>query len=403
MEQEYDWIKELLHELAREYKKIAILPMGKWGRMCREILQDELCMQDFLCLDNNNYDNKTVFPINRVENWDEETLYLIAVENEQICREIEEQCKKYVNVSQIKKLFSAESIPHICNVYGQVHLDFLCVGFQKCGTSSLHNALIRHPSIFCPQIKESFFAHQMYSPIAHEKFRRAYVDSCEKKIVGGIEPSYTSCADTVFQYFGSELKIFMCVRNPREALYSKFKMNMRNSAESLYYMNKYRKISPAVFEEWVDRENYKEVYKYIDCIYDYLNYYSKENVKIVVFEELISNTEITMNNLQRYLGVDADCMVKYDKMPHSNEGSKVPKNLASVYVNQQVLELIYEQTDIEMQMAIINLWRQIKEITNIEYYETMNKATAEKLDMYYAESIRKLEEFMGRSLKGIWY
>lgn len=131
MHQEREWIREQLKFLKQGYKKIALLPMGKWGKICGEILQDELCNQEILCLDNNNYDNKTVFPIDREENWDEETLYLITVENEEISDEIENQCKKYVDISQIKKLFSPESIPQICKVYGKVHLDFLCVGFQK--------------------------------------------------------------------------------------------------------------------------------------------------------------------------------------------------------------------------------------------------------------------------------
>ncbi len=403
MHQEREWIREQLKFLKQGYKKIALLPMGKWGKICGEILQDELCNQEILCLDNNNYDNKTVFPIDREENWDEETLYLITVENEEISSEIENQCKKYVDISQIKKLFSPESIPQICKVYGKVHLDFLCVGFQKCGTSSLQDVLMKHPDIFLPSNKENYFANNIYSSIAHENFQRVYKDSYKKKIVGGIEPTYISCADTVFQYFGLELKIFMCVRNPREALYSKFKMNMRDSIETVYYMNKYGKISPEVFEEWIDRENDKEDYKYIDCINDYLKYYDKENIKIVVFEELISNTRSTMNDLQRYLGVDADCMVNYENLPHLNGGATVPKDLASVYVNQNVFALVNNQTDIELQTAINNLRGEISELTNIEYYEEMNRATVEKLNIYYADSIRKLETFMGKSLKGIWY
>lgn len=403
MGREYDWIREWLRTLAQEYRKIAILPMGKWGKICRGILQDEMHMQDVLYLDNHNYDGKTVFSGNRKENWDEENLYLITAENKQVCRELEEQCGKFVDVSQIKVLFSHEAIPSICKAYGHVSLNFLCVGFQKCGTSSLQEMLSGHSDIFLPRTKETFLAHQMYSLVAHENFQKVYAGSSEKKFVGGIEPTYWNLADTVFQYFGPDLKIFMCARNPREALYSKFKMNMRDSAETAYYMEKYGRISPDVFEEWVDRENDKAVYRYMDCVKSYLRYYSKEQIKIVIFEELISYTEKVMNDLQEYLGVDAERKVKYDKMPLVNEGPTVPKDLASVYVNKQIFDLVCRQTDVELQIAVNNLRGQISELTNIEYHEAMNQATIEKLDVYYKDSIGKLEAFMGRSLEGIWY
>lgn len=377
--------------------------MGMWGKICKQILEDEIGMSNILCLDNYNFNNQTIFPFNRKENWDNDTLYIIAAKDEKICQELGEQCKKYVESSQIERLFSFAAIPQLCNMYGHTHLDFLCVGFQKCGTSSLQEMLIGHPDIFLPKVKETFFAHHIYSPTAHENLQKVYIGSEKKKIVGGIEPTYVNCAEAVLHYFGPELKIFMCVRNPRKALYSLFKMNMRDSKETLYYMEKYGKISAEVFAEWVDRECDKETFKYIECVKKYLKYYRRENIKIVIFEELISNPEQMMNELQEYVGVSSNCRVKYDKFLHLNEGSTVPRDLASVYVNQQIFYLVCSQTNVELELAINDLRGRISEITNIEYSEEMNADTAEKLDSYYRDSILELETFIGKSLKGIWY
>ena len=73
---DYDWIYEKLERYMSRTKKIAILPMGKWGNVCRKVLQD-MGVKDILCLDNYNYDNNTVFPLDRKENWDEDTLYIV--------------------------------------------------------------------------------------------------------------------------------------------------------------------------------------------------------------------------------------------------------------------------------------------------------------------------------------
>ena len=38
-----------------------------------------------------------------------------------------------------------------------IHLDFLCVGFGKCGTSSLHAALKKNKKVFLPKKKETLY------------------------------------------------------------------------------------------------------------------------------------------------------------------------------------------------------------------------------------------------------
>ena len=43
-----------------------------------------------------------------------------------------------------------------------VPLDFLCVGFTKCGTSSLQAALVKHPEIYLPKKKETNSSSQKY-------------------------------------------------------------------------------------------------------------------------------------------------------------------------------------------------------------------------------------------------
>ncbi len=400
---DYDWIYEKLERYMSRTKKIAILPMGKWGNVCRKVLQD-MGVKDILCLDNYNYDNNTVFPLDRKENWDEDTLYIITAQNIEVCQDIQGQLEQYIDHAKIGKLFFYDNV--FCETYGRVHLDFLFVGFQKCGTSSLQDALMCNSNIFLPKTKETFFVKNIHLPYAQKNFHQLYAGSSEKAIVGGIETGYLTAenASVVFKYFGSELKIMMLVRNPRDAVYSLFKMHMRNSSSAaIRYMNKYGKISPKVFAEWVESENYKNIYKYMDCVKEYLKYYKKENIKIIVFEDLVRDTSHSMDELQKYIGLKSSHRLQYDQMPHVNEGSKVPRDLASIYINQELVKLVYAQTDIELQTKINNLRGKISTITNEDYVEDMLKKTAAKLDIFYKDSIQELEDFMGRSMKKIWY
>lgn len=404
--QQYKWIIDKVQWYADHYEKLVVVPMGKWGEFCRGILHGKKNRENILYLDNYCFDNKSVFPIERKENWHSDFLYLITAENKDVCRQIEDQLEKNINKSQIGKLFFCDE--PLYKYYGKVHLDFLCVGFPKCGTTSLHAALSQNSNIFLPRVKETDFINTDYLPSAHKWYQKLYEGSLKKKIVGGVEPEFLlekSCASKVLNYYGSDLKILMCIRNPRKAVYSFFQMYMRQIRQNAeYYMKKYDKVNPEVFDEWLDRENLKDSFIYMDYINQFLKYYKKSNIKIIIFEELISDTQRIMSEIQEYIGLDAEYRINYSKMPHSNTGSTRPQNYACVCINEQLIALEYEQIDFELREEIKRLREEISKTFLLENFnDAMNDATAQKLDAYYEESIHELEKFLGKSLQGIWY
>lgn len=398
----YEWVEEKVRIFADQNKKFVIVPMGKWGQTCRDILKNQLGKKDILCLDNHKSNNIDIFPLEGEDNWDPDAIYLVTVEDAKVCKEIVAQLRKHINPSQIVRLFSSDGL---CEIYGRVHLDFLFVGFQKCGTSSLQDALIQNPNIYLPPNKETLFVSQMNSPIAHENFRQIYAESIGRNLsVGGIEPTYTKLANDVYHYFGPDIKILMCVRDPKEAAYSLFKMHMRISHKNtLYYMKKYGQISPDVFAEWVEKEDDKDDFKYINYVREYLKFFPKSSIKIIIFEDLINKTEKIMDEIQEFIGLSSEKRVKYKKIPHTNAGTIVPRNLASVYISKQIYWLVSTQTDIELQTEINNQWGRMDSILNVEYSEKMYNETAIKLNKYYKDSIYELEKFLNRSMKGLWY
>ena len=89
------------------------------------------------------------------------------------------------------------------------HMDFLCVGFTKCGTTSLSNALRECPEIVLPKGKETFYMHwrNKYDD-APERFRHKYFPEQDPdKLYGDIEPSYHGSARNVYECFGPEVKL----------------------------------------------------------------------------------------------------------------------------------------------------------------------------------------------------
>lgn len=402
-------IKEKLMEYIKITRKIAIIPMGKWGKICKEILEndlrEEIKNKDVLYLDNYYYDNETVYSVEREENWHPDRLYLITAMNENVQKEIKTQILKYIDESQLLNLFE-DLITKWTELYGKIHLDFLCCGFMKCCTTSLHVALKQNSHIYLPDIKETQFIENIYWSNAHRILHQAYPsDRTSGKIVGGIEASYFRSAKEVRNYFDENLKILFFVRNPVKALYSLFRMYMRDggSGGAAYYLEKYKKITSDVFDEWIEKEWGKEMFLYMDYINEYLRYYSEDKIKVVIVEELLQSPNDIMKGIQEHIELGRTHFIEYKEMPLVNEGAQVPKDLACVYVNQKITDLFNETEGEETRKSIWRIRHLIYQITNEEYHCKMNKETENRLKSFYKSSICELERFLGRSLEGIWY
>lgn len=402
---EIEYIKEKIQYcIDMNLKHIVVVPMGKWGQKVKELLNTCYKIKEDFCLDNIHYDGKNVYPINEALLNERKNTYLLSVQDECVKREIMSQLLQFVDQEQIIDVFSNQIfIQKMWNVYGRVKMDFLLVGFMKCGTSSLQRDLLCNPKIYLPSEKETFFIHNLRSENAYERFRKSYPeDKLNEKVVGGIEPTYSRFAKEVYEYFGADLKILMCVRNPIEAVYSFFLMDMRNAlGKTIYYLSKYGNITPEVFEEWLE-EN-KAGYVYIRFIKEYLKFYSKEQIRIIIFEELCQNPNKEMKEIQEFIGVAQKDILEYNAISHVNEGFGIPKNLACAYINRNITQLFYEGLDPDLWMEILRIQNEIFEITNEKHIKIMTDSMYKKLFEFYKESIEELELFLGKSLNGLWY
>ena len=399
-----EWIINKIQILLdTDSERYVILPMGGNGRLIKEILEREYQIKNILCLDNMNYDYKTVYPVEREENWNSNYRYIITALDFDIREKLKRQLISHIDADQITELYSDDDIAKWSRMYGKQTLDFLCVGFPKCGTTSLWGVLSQNPNIFLPPTKETFLISDIYNPKAHIRFRNLYEGREEGMLAGGIEPAYFRYAREVNLYFGQGMKVLFCVRNPVEALYSDFKMSMRNlSGNAVCYLEKYGHNFTDAFDEWIEREDNKTVFQYWGNIENYLKYYKKEDIKLVIWEELLEDTERVMDEIQCFIGLAEDKRIQCREMPCLNAGNMMPKNLACAYLNQAMAKMASEQADAAVRTDMIQLWGDIKRITNEEYHGKMSDGAAHKLRVYYRECVEKIGQFAGKNLLDLW-
>lgn len=409
--------KELIQKNIRNYfkesgnKKIVILPFWDFANTAREILKEEYGIQEQFLVDSYAYDMEHVYPADRMpEGYEECTFFLTAFGS--VKKILKNQLLKYVPADRIIDLLYDEEREQVFQSNSKIHLDFLCAGFAKCGTTSLHYALTQNSRIFLPKVKETSFLRYAVNEATHEAFKNHYgMEETKGKIVGGVEPSYKSCAEEVYHYFGRDLKIIFCVKNPADMLYSYFKMAMRNdvsmfgseSVESIL-IEEFGSVCPEMFDKWAMR--YREKGRYVNYIEEYLEFYPPDQIKIIASEELYTDARRLMDDLQGFLGLSEEDRVQYREFPQQNIGSKVVKDKQGLEINRALFQLRLSLThtgDFQSLDLFQDISKKIENITMIDYKEPMLASTRQKLMDYYMEDICKLEEIMGRSLKDVWY
>lgn len=168
-------------------------------------------------------------------------------------------------------------------------LNFVGVGFQKCGTSSLFDYLRKDPNFALPARKE---LHH-FCECAKKKSNQLeeFLKTCgTDKIIGEVTPCYIRSEDSLkkLKNHNSNLKIIICLRNPIDRFVSAY-----------IHAYKVGAIPAQVTPEYlIQLEDLHSRYSWIDEIVSqgrYANfirtaweYFPKKNTKIIFLEELES-------------------------------------------------------------------------------------------------------------------
>jgi hypothetical protein len=196
--------------------------------------------------------------------------------------------------------------------------DFICVGAQKAGTTSLWRALKQHPDVHVPPSGEvHFFDTWRYDELGlkwyKERLNEGYSD---QRVVGDISPGYMGgkhvAAKRIFETVGPDVKLIFMLRNPAERAYSAYIKEVAGGVERL------------PFEEAIKREHagdrntsYLRVGHYKSHLGRFGEYFPSDNIKIVLFDDFIKDQASEMGNILDFISVDSTIKLK---SVHANKG-----------------------------------------------------------------------------------
>lgn len=226
----------------------------------------------------------------------------------------------------------------------------LCVGFAKCGTTTFYNIMEQHKDIFLSGIKEPIYYNreQFYRKGFIWYQKRYYPKKVKQKVIMEVNPILGKriSAKNIQQDFGKDIKIIFLIRNPMERLYSNFKMNLTLGGGFEKCEDNIDSSTSKLFHKWLKQYYNKKEKKFDNCIKtnnvasgeyykvikDYINTFGRNNIKVIIFEEFIKNTEIICKDVYKFLGIENDEKVNYNI--HSNEGNRLPINKLSIKLNR---------------------------------------------------------------------
>jgi len=205
---------------------------------------------------------------------------------------------------------------------------FFVVGAAKSGTTSLYSYLAQHPDLFLPDVKEpNYFAYKNTSlhvkgpkaestliklllkkaVVNESDYLKLYENAGESQLMGDCSPRYLyfEQAPELIYKDCPKAKIIVILRNPVAR------------ARSHYLMNRQRDLEPEeTFETAVDKEqerkqlgwgwdwHYLSLGRYAQQLQHYFDKFPRENILVVLHDDLIADQQAVIQKIYRFIGVD---------------------------------------------------------------------------------------------------
>ena len=181
-----------------------------------------------------------------------------------------------------------------------------------------------------------------------------------------------------------------------------YKMAMRTvwRERDLKFYERFKGVSPDIFDKWLEEsEDEYKTFKYMDSIDEYLKYYPKEQIKVVLFEDLVKEPQRVMDEIQAFIGIEESLRKTYEGFPRRNEGSMVCKNYSCALVNNYISQMLSDvkgKPDETHEIAVLRA--DVEGALYSEYKEPMKPETEKWLREYFGDSIKRMEAFLGREI-----
>lgn len=278
--------------------------------------------------------------------------------------------------------------------------NFLIIGAQKAGTTSLHYYLSQHPEIFMLSQKETHyftFQHDQSHPLhlSRGEYEKLFDPVKYETAVGETSPSYLYAAHVpirIYEY-NPEIRLIAILRNPVERAYSSYLNSLRLGIEPVQKFENVIELEKGRIQDgWDMRFHYLSKGFFYQQLSRYYQLFDPSQIKVILFEDLIVHPQLVTKEIFTFLHIDD--MIEFDNFQKFNKSGLANNKILGKSFNILRKMFFYYQLKEKIPLKTREL------IKNKIYprYVRLSNTTREKLMQLFAQDIQELETLIGRDL-----
>lgn len=196
-------------------------------------------------------------------------------------------------------------------------IDFMVIGAQKSGTTSLHEVIGRHPEIFTPSGKEHPIFSNMHTDLDSIKLELEKIFAKSNGLLRGkVSPQYLAnpiVAERIFA-LSPNVKLIVVIRDPVERAYSHYRMCCRRSGVSeefssmvMFWLkaNNLDRARRTIFVDGNDEIDYCVAWsEYVRMLGPFRRLFPPDQLLLISAHELAKNPYVIYQTVFQFLGVD---------------------------------------------------------------------------------------------------
>ncbi|MFQ5571826.1 MAG: sulfotransferase [Rhodothermales bacterium] len=292
--------------------------------------------------------------------------------------------------------------------------NFLVIGVAKSGTTALYHHLQAHPEVYMSPVKEpNFFSYEGQTPelafkpdatiTRLEDYYALFEGARGEKAIGEASPRYfhSPVAPARIRTRIPDARLIALLRHPVERAFSQYMMMLNAGAYPYRPFEQVFREKARSVETW-DQEplacyGFKLSF-YYDSLKRYFDCFSRDQIRIYLFEEYVSDPRSLLSDLFRFLDVDTEFVP--DLQARFNPTHGVPK---SMWLQQTVMRpnwlktmaqsMVPTRVRKKVSAAILRTLRTSKPVLDDE--------VRRKFAMIYRDDILKVQDLLGRDLS-VW-
>ncbi len=283
--------------------------------------------------------------------------------------------------------------------------NFLIVGAAKAGTTSLAKYLDEHPNIYMSKVKEPRFlisnaingiskkdpsySYLRSNSVLNLKDYVALFKDRQEKIFGEASVHYLyhkeEATENIKKYLGLDVKIVIVLRNPVHRAISNWKYQDKDFLDLKEALNN---------QELRKSQGYNSFWYYKDLgfYHNQVKYYMDnfDNVKIILFEDFVSNTNNVLRDLYGFLEVDDTFQNNNFERYNANTSTIIPKGKVLHY-------LVNSQARVNVFKYLVNK-KIIPKNLFLDKNTLVTNEDVSYLKDLYKEDIKKLQKLIKQDL-----